>query len=426
MKKLKNLTFACLLILGLAACADDDKSSNNPPIDNSETVTLEFTGEIGKENVNTITFTNPHTVEADLSVSFYNSEPAIVIDTVNSTCDSVTSSNSNYSIKSKLAVGESCEVKYTYTPTGLNTALLELNVDYFKSMTAICPTTDTVPSYEQVMTRNKYVEMYIYNYAVDSNGNKSPEHINIEIPVEWSVTGSNAASLNAVAHTQSFDLPAKQGEYSFYNPYGASLKSNNENCSILNNTLTVNGNNGCSLTVTATANYVFSPIKFSPKQEGNPYYNVNINLKSNYTYNLLSAPYSTTFYPEYIATNLSGDTYIYASVLSNNEKITSYEITGTNKDKFKVAPTKHNGCTVTGTEISIPEGQDNCFYTIEITDKTTTANYSATLNTTLSTGATQNYNIEGTVSLLTIEDALLNYCKQSSQNKEDNKQYKLF
>ena len=31
MKKLKNLTFACLLILGLAACADDDKSSNNPP-----------------------------------------------------------------------------------------------------------------------------------------------------------------------------------------------------------------------------------------------------------------------------------------------------------------------------------------------------------------------------------------------------------
>ncbi len=427
MKKLKNLTFACLLILGLAACADDDKSSsNNPPvIDNSETVTLEFTGEIGKENVNTITFTNPHDVEADLEAYINIADRSIQLVSESSTCDQITMNYGNYNVTSKLAAGESCEVKYTYTPTGLNTALLELNVDYFKSMTAICPTTDTVPSYEQVMTRNKYVEMYIYNYAVDSNGNKSPEHINIEIPVEWSVTGSNAASLNAVAHTQSFDLPAKQGEYSFYNPYGASLKSNNEDCSILNNTLTVNGNNGCSLTVTATANYV-SPIKFSPKQEGNPYYNVNINLKSNYTYNLLSAPYSTTFYPEYIATNLSGDTYIYASVLSNNEKITSYEITGTNKDKFKVAPTKHNGCTVTGTEISIPEGQDNCFYTIEITDITTTADYTAALNTTLSTGATQNYNIEGTVSLLTIEDALLNYCKQSSQNKENNKQYKLF
>ena len=422
MKKLKNLTFACLLILGLAACADDNKSSNNPPIDNSETVTLEFTGEIGKENVNTITFTNPHAVEADLEVYINPTDSTIKIDTAGSTCDNIVNNYNSYNVTSKLAVGESCEVKYTYTPTGLDTALLKLNVDYFKSMAAICPTPDTVLSYEQAMTRNKYVEMYIYNYAVDSNGNKSPEHINIEIPAEWSVTGSNAASLNAVAHTQSFDLPAKQGEYSFYNLYGASLKSNNENCSILNNTLTVNGNNGCSLTVTATANYI-SPIKFSPKQEGNPYYNVNVNIKSNYTYNLLSAPYSTTFYPEYIATNLSGDTYIYAGVLSNNEKITSYEITGTDANKFKVAGTMHNRCTVTDTEISIPEGQENCFFTIEITDKTTTANYSATLNTTLSTGSTNTYNIDGTVSLLTIQDMLQNYCKENTQS---NKAYKLF
>lgn len=425
MKKLKNLTFACLLVLGLAACADDDKSSNNPPLtDNSETVTLEFTGEIGKENVNTITFTNPHAVEADLEVYVSGMiDSSITIDS--STCSNFDNGYNSFQISTKLAAGESCEVKYTYNPAGLDTALLKLNVDYFKSMAAICPTPDTVPSYEQVMTRNKYVEMYIYNYAVDSNGNKSPEHINIEIPAEWSVTGSNAASLNAVAHTQSFDLPAKQGEYSFNNPYGASIQSNNENCSILNSTLTVNGNNGCSLTVTATANYV-QPIKFMPKQESNPYYNVNINIKNNYTYNLLSAPYSTTFYPEYFATNLSGDTYIYAGVLSSNEKITSYEITGTNKDKFRAAPTKHNGCTVTGTEISIPEGQDNCFYTIEITDIATTADYTAVLNTTSSTGAAQAYNINGTVSLLTIEDALLNYCKQSSQNKENNKQYKLF
>ena len=426
MKKLKNLTFACLLILGLAACADDNKSSNNPPIDNSETVTLEFTGEIGKENVNTITFTNPHAVEADLEVYINPTDSTIKIDTAGSSCDNIVNNYNSYNVTSKLAAGESCEVKYTYTPAGLDTALLKLNVDYFKSMATICPTPDTVPSYEQVITRNKYVEMYIYNYAVDSNGNKSPEHINIEIPAEWSVTGSNAAYLNAVAHTQSFDLMAKQGEYSFNNPYGASLKSNNENCSILNNTLTVNSNNGCSLTVTATANYVEPPIKFSPKQEGNPYYNVNVDIKSNYTYNLLSAPYSTTFYPEYIATNLSGYTYIYAGVLSNNEKITSYEITGTNKDKFKVAGTKHNSCTVTNTEISIPAGKENCLFTIEITDISKTAEYTAALNTTLSTGSTNTYNINGTVSLLTIQYMLQNYCKPPSQNKENNKAYKLF
>ena len=63
---------------------------------------------------------------------------------------------------------------------------------------------------------------------------------------------------------------------------------------------------------------------------------------------------------------------------------------------------------------------------MKITDISKTAEYTAALNTTLSTGTTQTYNINGTVSLLTIEDALLNYCKQSSQNKENNKQYKLF
>lgn len=428
MKKLKNLTFACLLILGLAACADDDKSSsNNPPvIDNSETVTLEFTGKIGKETVNTITFTNPHDVEADLEVYINPVDSSIKIDTVSSTCDNIVNNYNSYNVTSKLAAGKSCEVKYTYTPTGLNTALLELNVDYFKSMTAICPTTDTVPSYEQVMTRNKYVEMYIYNYAVDSNGNKSPEHINITIPVEWSVTGSNAASLNAVSHTQSFDLMAKQGEYSFYNPYGASLKSNNENCSISNNTLTVNGNNSCSLTVTATANYV-SPIKFTPVQNNNPYYNVNIEIDNKYTYELVGTSiYDQTFKPEYIASNLSGKYYFSAGVLKNGEKITNYEITGTDANKFKVAGTMHNSCTVTDTEISIPAGQENCFFTIDITDISKTAEYTAALNTTLSDGATQTHNIKGTVSLLTIEDYLVNYCKQSSQNKEDNKAYKLF
>lgn len=426
MKKLKNLTFACLLILGLAACADDDKSSaNNPPvIDNSETVTLEFTGEIGKENVNTITFTNPHDVEADLEAYINIADRSIQLVSESSTCDQITMNYGNYNVTSKLAAGKSCEVKYTYTPTGLDTALLELNVDYFKSMTAICPTTDTVPSYEQVITRNKYVEMYIYNYAVDSNGNKSPEFINIEIPAEWSVTGNNASSLNAVSHIQSFDLPAKQGEYYISGIYGASIQSNNENCSILNNTLTVNGNNGCSLTVTATANYV-SPIKFSPKQEGNPYYNVNVEIAEKYAYRLLDSNVNT-FQPEYQAASVGENTYFDAGVLKNGEKITTYEITGTNADKFKVAGTMHNSCIVTDTEISIPEGQQSCFFTVEFADFSTGGNYTAALNATLNTGSINTYNIDGWASILTVNDILQNYCKQSSQNKEDNKQYKLF
>lgn len=426
MKKLKNLTFACLLILGLAACADDDKSSaNNPPvIDNSETVTLEFTGEIGKENVNTITFTNPHAVEADLRVNINSVDSSIKIDTASSTCDNIVDNTYYYTINSKLASGESCEVKYTFQPTKLDTILLQLQVDYTRTFEAVCPTPDTVPSFEQLLTNNKYVEMNVYNYVVDSNGNKSPEFINIEIPAEWSVTGNNASSLNAVSHIQSFDLPAKQGAYSFNTPYGASIQSNNENCSILNNTLTVNGNNGCSLTVTATANYV-SPIKFSPKQEGNPYYNVNVEIAEKYAYRLLDSNVNT-FQPEYQAASVGENTYFDAGVLKNGEKITTYEITGTNADKFKVAGTMHNSCIVTDTEISIPEGQQSCFFTVEFADFSTGGNYTAALNATLNTGSINTYNIDGWASILTVNDILQNYCKQSSQNKENNKQYKLF
>lgn len=432
MKKLKNLTFACLLIFGLAACSDDDKSDNSPVYDNSETVTSKFTGKIGEETTNTIKFTNPHGTEADLRVDIYSIDSSIKIDTQSSTCGGSIGNNTySFNLKSTLKAGESCEIKYTFKPTKLDTTLLRLSIDYTRTFASYCPTPETVPSQETMITNNKYVDMYIYNYAKDSNGEISPAYINVEIPAEYSVSGSNISNLDIVSHTKDFNLPAKKGDYKF-DIYGATLTPNDEaNCSITsdtyNKTLTVKNDNGCSLTVTATANYV-SPIKFSPKQEGNPYYNVNVEINTKYTYNLLDPNNGMygKFEPEYYAANTSEEYDIAAGILKNGEKITSYEITGTNKDKFKVAPTKHNGCAVTDTEISIPADKNNCFYTIEITDISKTAEYTAALNTTLSTGTTQTYNINGTVSLLTIEDYRLNFCKQSSQNKENNKQYKLF
>lgn len=429
MKKLKNLTLACMLIFGLAACSADDKSSaNNPPvIDNTETVTSEFTGKINQENENTISFTNPHRTEADLRVDINNIDSSIKIDTVNSTCDSVEDNTYYYTINSKLAAGASCEIKYTFKPNKLDTILLNLSIDYTRTFESYCPTPDTVPSYETMITNNKYVDMYIYNYAEDSSDNKSPEYINVEIPAEWSVT-SNISDLDIVSHTKDFNLPAKQGEYSF-NIYGATLTSNDENCSITddvyNKTLTVRNNDGCSLKVTAKTNYV-SPIKFSPKQTGNPYYNVSVKINAEYTYNILDANYNKTFNPEYYAANIDENTYFNAGILKNSEKITSYEITGTNAGKFKVAPTKHNSCTVTAQEISIPEGQTSCFFTVEIADKTASGDYTAVLNTTLNTGSTNTYNINGDVSLMTIQQILQNVCKENStENKQSSKAYKL-
>lgn len=439
MKKLKNLTFACLLILGLAACADDNKSSNNPPSYGDPTIIINdnHTAKINQTAEKTITFTNPFVSSAELDVSFnnnnnYNSyNSSITIDKTKSTCNFKTNSDGTTSndILHTLQAGESCTLVYNFAPTYLNTELLKLRVDYRADIKTICPTPDTVPTYEQVRNSNRYEEWYIYNYAEDSNGNKSPEYINVEIPAEWTVSGSMIDITDFVSNSQDFNLPAKQGEYLF-NIYSGKLESNNnKDCSISNDsyntyTLSVKNNNGCSLKVT-TASSSMPHIKFSPKQEGNPYYNVNVDLNSKYQYNIVNPNQDYSgFYPEYYATQQVENTYFYVGILQNNEKITSYKITGTYANKFKVAGTMHNSCTVTDTEISIPEGQENCFFTIEITDKTTTAYYTATLNTTLSTGATQNYNIGGTVSLLTILDFMLqNYCEENTQS---NKAYKLF
>ena len=439
MKKLNNLTFACLLILGLAACADDNKSSNNPPSYGDPTIIINdnHTAKINQTAEKTITFTNPFVSSAELDVSFnnynnYNSyNSSITIDKTKSTCNFKTNSDGTTSndILHTLQAGESCTLVYNFAPTYLNTELLKLRVDYRADIKTICPTPDTVPTYEQVRNSNRYEEWYIYNYAEDSNGNKSPEYINVEIPAEWTVSGSMIDITDFVSNSQDFNLPAKQGEYLF-NIYSGKLESNNnKDCSISNDsyntyTLSVKNNNGCSLKVT-TASSSMPHIKFSPKQEGNPYYNVNVDLNSKYQYNIVNPNQDYSgFYPEYYATQQVENTYFYVGILQNNEKITSYKITGTYANKFKVAGTMHNSCTVTDTEISIPEGQENCFFTIEITDKTTTAYYTATLNTTLSTGATQNYNIGGTVSLLTILDFMLqNYCEENTQS---NKAYKLF
>ena len=416
MKKLQNLIFACLLTLGLAACANDDKSSNAAPIINTdEEVTASFEAKLNESAENTITFTNPHLTDAALEASIYSYEPSIVIDTVNTTCGNIENINNNYTITSRLAAGGSCKIKYTYTPTQFATKALELNIDYHKVYEAVCPTPNYVPSLEQAMTANKYVNMTIYNYAVDSNGIRSPDIINVEINPKWNVSGWTNGYTNSTPYSKTFNLPAKKGEYSFNN-YGIELTSNNNNCSISGSTLTVNNDHGCSITYSTTMANITS-IQFSP-EEANPYYNVNVNINSNYTYDLLSAPYYNTFRPEYDATNLSGDTYIDAGLLSNNEKITSYKITGTNKDKFKVASTKHNGCKVTDTEISIPAEQENCFFTVEIADIKESGDFTATLNTTSSTNGSQTYNIQGEVSLLTLNDMLLTYCQQNTQSKK--------
>lgn len=409
MKKLKNLTFACLLILGLAACADDGKSSNNPPVtDNSETVILEYTGEIGKDNVNTITFTNPHATEADLDATIYQytMEGSVVFDTANTTCDEFVNSNGNYEVRSKLAAGASCEIKYTYKPTELNTKILWIDADYYKTYKALCPTPITIPTLDQLRDYNRYVQMKILNYTVDSKGNKSPKYTNIIIPVEWSAFEIKNDITLHTSKTATLNIPIKKGAYS-YRIFNSVLTSNNNNCSVSDNILNVYNDNGCYLTISTIEKYI-SPFDFISLQPEGEHYNITIDKK--YEYYILNTEHSIpTFYPKYIVNKLNDSDNLIVAVLKKGEKITSYEITGIYADKFKVAGTKHNSCIITDTEIYVPENQQTCFFTIDLKDISIIAEYTATLHTIYNSGTSQIYNIESS-NKYELEQFLQNYC----------------
>ena len=433
MKKFSKLMLACLLILGLAACADDNNSSsNNQPSYGDPTIIINdnHTAKIGGTAEKTITFTNPYTSSTNLNGSYNNyinnRDSKITIDKAKSTCGFGTNpdgTTSNY-ISHTLQAGESCTLVYNFAPTNLNTELFEIDVEYRADKKTICPTQDTVPTFEQTINMQRFEHWYIYNYAEDSNGNKSPEYMNVEIPADCTINAPGIDYSNFPSYSQTFQLPAKQGEYGFA-IYGDTLETNDNNCSINGNTLTVNNNNGCSLTVKTTSNYV-APIEFVPRQEGNPHYNVTVDINYKYDYYILRPNISyNKFDIYYYATLIGEDNHFYAGFLSNNEKVTSYEITGTNADKFKVAGTKHYSCTVDDINktISIPQGQEFCLWTVEIADKTESGTFTATLNATLSTGSTNTYNIDGDVDLLTIQDILQNYCKENTQS---NQTYKLF
>ncbi len=420
MKKLKNLTFACLLILGLAACAGDDKSSsNNPPItDNSETITFKFIGKIGEETVNTITFTNPHAVEADLDATIhqYTMEDSVVFDTASSTCDEFVNLYGNYEVRSKLAAGASCEIKYTYKPTELNTKLLWIDVDYIQSFETVCPTPDTVPTVEKLMNAKKYVQMRVFNYAVNSNNEKSPSINNVDMgTAPYNLDDKILTDLEP----QTFQIPfAKDDVYQINDSYSYHLESDGVNCTIEGNTLTALTNEACTITVkknTEGTLYNGSQlIIFSPKDNTKPSYNVLMEVNSDISYEKIVDSFTPSYIindssiPSYIIDYLMEDKELYVGILENGVSISKYTISGPDKAKFKVVPTKDNGCNVIANTITIPASQTSCYYTVELADKSQKGDFTAILDI-----GTDQYNINGIVD--SINSRLANACK--SENK---------
>ena len=400
MKKIKRITFICLLIFGIIACANNKSSNssggnNEEIISSNETRILTFEAEIGKEATNTITFTNPYNVEADLTADFSLLPSSIVIDYNGSTCGHTVTATA----RKTLQAGESCNIKYTYKPTKFETERLRIYVDYRGAFEAICPTPDTVPTYEQVVNNFRSVDYEIYNYAKNSSGKKSPDYIKVNMKAEYEYDGVGRMTQYVGLEPKTFTLPAEPGEYYYNNDAAAVLTSNNDNCILSNNTLSVKNNNGCSLKINKP---VYNIISFEPRTANNPYYNVAIVDDSDYLYDI-----TETFSLSFVASNVT-ETIFDVGILENGASITNYKIEGTGAAKFKVVGTKHNSCNIDDIKktIKIPTNQNNCFYTVEIADTSEAGEFIATLTTTLNTGSSDTYNIYGDI------NPLQRICKQ--------------
>ena len=402
MKKLKNLTFACLLILGLAACADDDNETPNnlPPTNEIITENQEFTAKIGEQAKNTITFTNPFNMTTYLHVEFNDySNGEIQIDKSATKCGF---SSNGQIIQHDLQIGKSCDLVYNYTPTKLDTKLLQLEIEYLGDEKSFCPTQDTIPTYEQMLARQKEIIKNIYIYSEDNNGNKSPNIINVDM-------GTAPYNLDSQITTdlepQTFQITfAKDDVYQMIRSNSYHLQTDNVNCTIEGNTLTALTNEACTITVkknTEGTLYNGSQlIIFSPNDNTKPYYNILMEVDSDIRYEKISY----NFTPSYTTDYPMEDNELYVGVLENGASISKYTIDGTDKAKFKVVPTKYNGCTVLADTITIPAGQTSCYYTVELADVSQEGDFTATLDI-----GTNQYGISGTVD--SIASRLANICK---------------
>lgn len=376
---MKKFLFTALFVSVIAGCADDKStnggSSTTPPTD--EVITISNEAEIGKTSNLSFTLKNPHNVKASVYINF-NLTDNVKLQIKNTTCGTLSSSSNN--IEGILDAGQECTINYTFAPTDLSTEMILLNVEYNKDITALCNnlTLDNI--------KTNYITniVKVINYAKDTNGNKSPDVIEVVFNSDYI-----AYSLNKT-YTTSNTLTLEKGIYNFVDYNNLSIKALDSNCQVSGSNLEVLTENACYLEFTSTTN---NPIPYM------------IKLVSTDKEYILQLSYSsdTEYYGTYKNPHGEIEMFVqYTKGIMENyieaveiTSATDYTIAGTNADKFVVKPTPYDGCTVTASNISLPIGKSSCYITADFTDaaKQTDGNYTAQISST-TTGIT--LNIQGT------------------------------
>lgn len=366
---MKKFLCIALLISVIAGCADDNSTnSGGASTTTDEVVTISNEAEIGKTANLSFTLKNPHNVKAQVYINF-NLTDSLKLQIKDTTCGTLSYNN----IEGTLEAGQECTINYTFSPTTLSTDMILLNVDYNKDRTALCNNL----TLENIKTNNIYNRVKVINYAKDTNGTKSPDVEEIAFKPDYALLDKD--NTYTTTKTLSFD----KGTYNV-NTFGLTVKALDSNCKVSGNTLEVLNSNACNLEFSyQTSNPYDTYAKFESSTKN---YTADITFEPKWYYQMIST--TSSFYIQYI-NGISSNNIQAVNINSSMD----YKLQSTDASKFKVIPAPFDGCTVTSTNINLPQGKSACYFTIDLTDaaKQTDGNYTAQISST-TTGVTLNIN----------------------------------
>lgn len=251
MKKTRNLLLAGLLLFGVASCGDSKNSSSSGGLllENKTILTVDnVTTVIGQTSTKTITITNPFNEEATMDiygVTFGTiNYPVIITDT---TCGTLSNGMLN-ATGIKMQANQSCEITLTHAPTTLETIQYSFTAEFRQLESVICPTPTTVPTLEQVLNSQVFLDYEINYYAQNSNNVKSPAYINIHY---GKISMNENFELTGDVPAKPFTIELTEGDtYTIsYNMSSWTFTADNINCSIEGSTITALKTGSCTLNV---------------------------------------------------------------------------------------------------------------------------------------------------------------------------------
>ena len=377
---MKKFLYITLLIFIMTGCADDNSTNGGSTITppTNEVIVISNEVEIGKTADLSFTLKNPHNVKANLYILFNITDQA-KLQIKNTTCGTL---SYNY-IDGPLEAGQECTINYTFAPNDLSTEVIFLNIDYEKNSTALCNNL----TLDNIKTNNINSKVKVINYAKDINGNKSPNVEEIAFKLDYALFGININKTYTTTKKVSFDA----GTYNINAPdldldldSDLAVKALDSNCKVSGSTLDVLNSNACNLEFSFNTSML--PYNtYAIFNSGTKNYVANITFEAKWEYILRSTP---DLYIQYI----NGIPSNRIQTVNTNSSM-DYKLEGADASKFQVISAPFDGCTVTSTNINLPQGKSECYYTIDLTDdaKQTDGNYTAQISST-TTGVTLNIN----------------------------------